>query len=76
MPTEICVVSSSGNYRFALLEGNMLEVCYGIDPFGQARSLAVEHTKATEENAYVYRVSLDLRGTTKSVTEVVYEPTL
>ena len=76
VPAEIYVVSRSSNHRFALMEGNMLEVRYGLDLLGQVRSLAVEHAEATGENAYVYHVQIDLKGTAKSVTEVVYEPSL
>lgn len=73
---HVFIVSKSSNSRFALLPSNIIEVCYSIDPFGEARGAAREYVEAEGASAFIYKVTLDLRGTMKSVIEVVYAPSV
>jgi hypothetical protein len=54
------VVSKSGNRTYALKPDNIIEACVsGPDPKLDAQSYAKDHTKGTDENAYVYRVTIE-----------------
>ena len=58
MDMKVYVASKSSNPRFALMEGNIIEVCYGVEPEGHAKSYAKEHVRDTDGPAWVYEVDL------------------
>jgi len=52
--------STTSNKTYALEPGNIIETCLsGPDPERDAKSIAKDHTKATDQPAYVYRVSIE-----------------
>ena len=69
------VVSTSGNSIWALEEGNVIAITHsGPDPFGDAQSYARDHTKATDQIAYIYEVDTKPKGHMKINKEVVFAP--
>lgn len=72
---KVYVTSRSGNSRFALEEGNVIAVCYsGPNPHDDAKSYAIDHTKATDEPTWIYEVELKTLGSMKTKKEVVFVP--
>lgn len=60
MPQVAYVASKSGNRFYALKTENIIAVCVsGVDLRLDAESYATDHVKATDENAYVYRVTIE-----------------
>jgi hypothetical protein len=54
------VASKSSNRNYALDPENVIEVCMtGVDPESDAKSYAKDHTKATDQNSYIHRVSIE-----------------
>lgn len=54
------VISKTSNRAYALAEDNVIEACFGgTDPLADAKSYARDYTKATDDNTYVYRVSVE-----------------
>lgn len=69
---RVYVASQSSNAKFALRDGNILEVCHtGPDPLLDAKSYAQDHTRATDEPSYVYEVDIKQVQGYKIVKEVV-----
>lgn len=72
---KLYVTSRSGNSRFALEEGNIVAVCYnGPNPHDDAKSCAIDHTKATDEPAWIYEVELKALGSMRTKKEIVFVP--
>lgn len=66
------VVSRSSNKAFALREDCVVEVCFGgPDPESDAKSYAKDYVKSADENAYVYRVTVESVTGYKVSKEVV-----
>ena len=56
---NVYVASKSSNIRYALDPDNIIEVCCdGPDPQTDAEQAAKDWTKGTEQNTYVFSVSL------------------
>jgi hypothetical protein len=56
---RIYVASKSPSARFALVDGNVIEVCAGgSDPEGDAKSYAKSYVKGSDLAAWVYEVDL------------------
>lgn len=73
---KVYVTSRSGNSHFALEDGNVVAVCYdGPDTQGDAKSYAIDHTKATDEPTWIYEVELRAIGSMQTKKEVVFVPT-
>lgn len=73
---KVYVTSRSGNSRFALEEGNVVAVCHsGVHPHDDAKSYAINHTKATDEPTWIYEVELKALGSMRAKKEVVFVPT-
>jgi len=54
------VASTTSNKNMAVEPGAVIEACFsGIDPESDAKSYAKDHATATEQPAYVYRVSIE-----------------
>jgi len=71
----IYVVSRSGNKNFALYTDSVVEIVSGgLNPLGDARQYAHDHTSATGEPAFVYEVELVHRGSYKTEKAVVFVP--
>jgi len=58
VPQVAYVASKSGNRFYALETKNIIAVS-GVGLRLDAESYATDHVKATEENAYVYRVTIE-----------------
>jgi len=72
---KIYVASKSSNVRFALQSDNIIEqIITGIDPVGDAKSYAYDHTRSTDEPAFVYEVELRCLGAYKTKKEIVFGP--
>lgn len=72
---KVYVVSKAANSAFALDADNIIDTCvYGPDPHGDARSYAFDHTKATDEPAYVFEVLVVPKGKYEVKKEVVFRP--
>ena len=72
---KVYVTSRSGHSHFALEEGNVVAVCYsGPDPYGDAKSYAIDHTKAIDEPTWIYEVEIKALGSMRTKKEVVFHP--
>lgn len=71
---KIYVVSRSNNKNFALEGGNVIAICYAGPALADAKSYSNDHTKATDEPAFVYEVEVKLIGSMQTKKEVVFVP--
>lgn len=71
---NVRVVSKSGNRHFALDPDNIIAACHGVDAFNEAKSYAIDHTKDTEEPAWIYEVELKCLGVMKTEKQVTFVP--
>lgn len=68
-------VVSTGKDVWAFEEGNVIATCMtGPYPLSDAKSYALDHTKATDKETFVYEVELRCVGSMKVRKEVVFAP--
>jgi hypothetical protein len=73
------VITKCNNPRYAFEEESLVHVISvgpsgGPDPFGDAKSYAIDSTRADDRPTYIFRVELTLKGSMEVTKEVNYRP--